>query len=152
MANCVLVLERFFDIGTQRAADMTNEILSSRLYQFENTALTELPVLFEEYALTPLERQSVMLYAKGLQDWQSGGHEWHMRSSRYMNKSAATESASGCVLARRSDRPRNRGRTPREPVAQLGWSDPPAQLRAHALRSPSDRRRCPTSTCHTRRA
>jgi germacradienol/geosmin synthase len=91
LANCVLVLERFFDIGTQRAADMTNEILSSRLYQFENTALTEVPVLFEEYALTPLERQSVMLYVKGLQDWQAGGHEWHMRSSRYMNKRTAIE-------------------------------------------------------------
>jgi germacradienol/geosmin synthase len=98
LANCVLVLERFFDIGTQRAADMTNEILSSRLYQFENTALTEVPVLFEEYALTPLERQSVMLYAKGLQDWQAGGHEWHMRSSRYMNKSTATEGEEAASL------------------------------------------------------
>ena len=28
----------------------------------------------------------VLLYIKGLQDWQSGGHEWHMRSSRYMNQ------------------------------------------------------------------
>lgn len=28
----------------------------------------------------------VFNYVKGLQDWQSGGHEWHMRSSRYMNK------------------------------------------------------------------
>lgn len=91
LANCVLVLERFFDIDTQRAADMTNEILSSRLYQFENTALTEVPALCEEYALTPPERQSVMLYVKGLQDWQSGGHEWHMRSSRYMNQPSATE-------------------------------------------------------------
>lgn len=91
LANCVLVLEHFFGIGTQRAADLTSEILSSRLYQFENTALTELPALFEEYALTPLERQSVMLYVKGLQDWQAGGHEWHMRSSRYMNDSAGEQ-------------------------------------------------------------
>jgi germacradienol/geosmin synthase len=89
LANCVLVLQRFFDIDVQRAADLTNEILSSRLYQFENTALTEVPALCEEHALTPLERQSVALYVKGLQDWQSGGHEWHMRSSRYMNDTAA---------------------------------------------------------------
>ena len=26
---------------------------------------------------------------QGLQDWQSGGHEWHLRSSRYMNSAAA---------------------------------------------------------------
>jgi germacradienol/geosmin synthase len=89
LANCVLVLERFLDLDTQRAADLTNEILSSRLYQFEHTALTELPQLFEEHALDPLERQSVLLYAKGLQDWQAGGHEWHLRSSRYMNEGAA---------------------------------------------------------------
>ena len=88
LANCVLVLERFLDIDTQSAANLTNEILSSRLYQFEHTALTELPQLFEEHELDPLERQSVLLYAKGLQDWQAGGHEWHMRSSRYMNASA----------------------------------------------------------------
>ncbi len=89
LANCVLVLEHFLGIDTQAAADLTNEILTSRLHQFENTALTEVPPLFEEYALSPLERQSVLLYMKGLQDWQAGGHEWHMRSSRYMNKRAA---------------------------------------------------------------
>ena len=91
LANCVLVLERFLDLDTQAAADLTNEILSSRLYQFEHTALTELPQLFEEHALDPLERQSVLLYVKGLQDWQAGGHEWHMRSSRYMNTSAGRD-------------------------------------------------------------
>jgi germacradienol/geosmin synthase len=89
LANLILVLETFFDdMDTQAAADLTSEILSSRLYQFEHTALTELPQLFEEQALTAPERMSVMLYAKGMQDWQAGGHEWHMRSSRYMNKGA----------------------------------------------------------------
>lgn len=86
--NCVLVLERFLGVSPQRAADLTNDILSSRLHQFENTALTELPSIFEEYGLNLLERESVLLYVKGLQDWQSGGHEWHMQSSRYMNETA----------------------------------------------------------------
>nr|QKW93943.1 germacradienol/geosmin synthase [Vitiosangium cumulatum] len=88
LSNCVLVLERFLNVGTQRAADLTNDILTSRLQQFENTALTELPPLFEEFGLNPVERMHVLSYIRGLQDWQSGGHEWHMRSSRYMNKSA----------------------------------------------------------------
>ncbi|HEU0317054.1 MAG TPA: germacradienol/geosmin synthase, partial [Solirubrobacteraceae bacterium] len=95
LANCVLVLEHFLGVGTQPAVDLTNEILSSRLYQFENTALTEVPPLFEEFALSPLERQSVLLYMKGLQDWQAGGHEWHMRSSRYMNKGAGDRAVLG---------------------------------------------------------
>ncbi len=89
--NCVLVLERFFDVSPQRAADLTNDILTSRLQQFENTALTELPALFEEFGLSLPERESALLYVKGLQDWQSGGHEWHMCSSRYMNETANRE-------------------------------------------------------------
>ncbi len=91
LANCVLVLERFFAMDTQSAADLTNEILTSRLHQFENTGLTEVPILFAENAITPPEAASVALYIKGLQDWQAGGHEWHMRSSRYMNAGAVPE-------------------------------------------------------------
>lgn len=89
--NSVLVIERFLDVGPQQAADLVNDLLTSRLQQFENTAVTELPVLFEEYGLGPVERANVLLYVKGLQDWQSGGHEWHMRSSRYMNDAANRE-------------------------------------------------------------
>ncbi|CAM5666977.1 germacradienol/geosmin synthase [Streptomyces californicus] len=37
----------------------------------------------------------MLAYAKGLQDWQSGGHEWHMRSSRYMNGGGAGEAVPG---------------------------------------------------------
>jgi germacradienol/geosmin synthase len=91
ISNCVLVLERFLDVSPQRAADLTNDILTSRLHQFENTTVAELPSLFEEYGLNLHERESVLLYVKGLQDWQSGGHEWHMRSSRYMNDTSAGE-------------------------------------------------------------
>lgn len=91
LSNGVLVMEHFLGISTQQAADLVNDMLSSRLYQFENTTITELPPLFEEYGLNPLERQHVTLYVKGLQDWQSGGHEWHMRSSRYMNKTEENE-------------------------------------------------------------
>lgn len=84
-ANCVLVVERFFGVDTQKAAEITNDLLTSRVQQFENTALVELPPLFEEHGLDPSQRLDVFNYVKGLQDWQAGGHEWHMRSSRYMN-------------------------------------------------------------------
>lgn len=93
LANCVLVLEHFLGVDTQRAANLTNDILTSRLQQFENTAVTELPSLFEEYSLDPVERANVLTYIRGLQDWQSGGHEWHMRSSRYMNRHSSRSGA-----------------------------------------------------------
>ncbi|WP_225410431.1 family 2 encapsulin nanocompartment cargo protein terpene cyclase [Stigmatella hybrida] len=95
LSNGVLVFERFLNIDPQRAANLVNDVLTSRLQQFENTAVTELPPLFVEHGLDPAEQLSVLTYMRGLQDWQSGGHEWHMRSSRYMNDSAGGASAGG---------------------------------------------------------
>ncbi|MEE1802866.1 germacradienol/geosmin synthase [Streptomyces sp. JV176] len=85
LSNGVLVLETFLGCTTQEAADAVNDLLTSRVQQFENTALTELGPLFAERGLGPQECADTLAYVKGLQDWQSGGHEWHMRSSRYMN-------------------------------------------------------------------
>jgi germacradienol/geosmin synthase len=87
-SNGVLVLETFFGCTTQEAAETVNDILTSRLHQFEHTALTEAPAVAVEKGLAPEQVAAVAAYTKGLQDWQSGGHEWHMRSSRYMNKGA----------------------------------------------------------------
>jgi germacradienol/geosmin synthase len=94
-SNGVLVLECFLECTTQEAADSVNDLLTSRLQQFENTALTELAPLFAESGLDPQTCAGVLAYVKGLQDWQSGGHEWHMRSSRYMNGSGGPDGAGG---------------------------------------------------------
>ncbi|MFJ6755786.1 MULTISPECIES: terpene synthase family protein [unclassified Streptomyces] len=83
LSNGVLVLERFFGCTAQEAADQLNNMITSRLQQFESTFFTELPALFAEKGLGPDGILAVLTYARGLQDWQSGGHEWHMRSSRY---------------------------------------------------------------------
>ncbi|MFJ3961439.1 germacradienol/geosmin synthase [Streptomyces sp. NPDC090036] len=88
LSNAVLVLETFLGCTTQEAAEASNDLLTSRLHQFEQTAFHELPQLIADHALDPAEITAVLAYAKGLQDWQSGGHEWHMVSSRYMNKEA----------------------------------------------------------------
>ncbi|MEY9938193.1 germacradienol/geosmin synthase [Streptacidiphilus sp. MAP5-3] len=88
LSNGVLVLETFLNCSTQEAADAVNDLLTSRLHQFEHTALTEVPELVTTQRLDPVEVAAVFAYAKGLQDWQSGGHEWHLRSSRYMNEGA----------------------------------------------------------------
>ncbi|MER5866496.1 germacradienol/geosmin synthase [Kitasatospora sp. NPDC002040] len=88
LSNGILVLERFLDCSTQEAADRVNDLLTSRLQQFEHTALTEVPALLIEHGLDARAAADVFAYVKGLQDWQSGGHEWHLRSSRYMNESA----------------------------------------------------------------
>ncbi|MEV6900995.1 germacradienol/geosmin synthase [Amycolatopsis sp. NPDC051372] len=88
LSNGVLVFEKFLGCTTQEAADAVNDLLTSRLHQFEHTALTEVPALFDEHAVDLSGRAETFAYVKGLQDWQSGGHEWHLRSSRYMNEGA----------------------------------------------------------------
>ncbi len=94
-ANAVLVLEHFLGLPTQKAANLVNDILTSRLQQFETTALTEVPALLVEHTASPDEALAVTAYVKGLQDWQSGGQEWHARSSRYMNEGAAPGALGG---------------------------------------------------------
>ena len=96
--NGVLVFQTFLDVSPQEAADRLNDLLTSRLHQFEHTTLVEVPELIVESGLDPVSSAQIAAYVKGLQDWQSGGHEWHMRSSRYMNKGGTTRSQSPWIL------------------------------------------------------
>lgn len=98
-ANCVLVLKQFLGVDTQAAANLTNDLLTSRVQQFENTAILEVPPLLDHHQLGPLARANVAKYVRGLQDWQSGGHEWHMRSSRYMNRGTHSANTNAGFLA-----------------------------------------------------
>lgn len=138
-SNGVLVLERFLGCSTQEAAEAVNDLLTSRLQQFENTALTELGPLCAEKGLTPDGTAAVLAYVKGLQDWQSGGHEWHMRSSRYMNDGGADESVPGFGMA----------------AASLRLTPARSRSGCAAIRmfriSTSARRCCRTSTCRSAR-
>ncbi|MCA1709948.1 MAG: germacradienol/geosmin synthase, partial [Actinobacteria bacterium] len=42
--NCVHAVEKFFECNSQEAAELVNNLLTSRLYQFENSVLSELPL------------------------------------------------------------------------------------------------------------
>jgi germacradienol/geosmin synthase len=94
-SNAVLVFEKFFGMPTQEAAELVNDLLTSRLQQFEHTAIAEVPAMLAVTQAAPDEAAAVAAYAKGLQDWQAGGHEWHARSSRYMNSEAAAPPSTG---------------------------------------------------------
>ena len=83
--NGVVVMAHFIGCDLQRTVDVVNDQVTSRLYQFENTVVTELPVLFEEHGLDPQARQQVLRYVKALQDWMAGDLEWELRpGGRYI--------------------------------------------------------------------
>ncbi|GAA2721316.1 terpene synthase family protein [Actinocorallia aurantiaca] len=111
LSNAVLVFQEFFGHDAQTAADLVNDLLTSRLHQFDHTAVTELPAALAEHAVPAEGALAAAGWVKGLQDWQSGGHEWHMRSSRYMNKGPVSYSPTGLgtSAARLPPGPRNLG-------------------------------------------
>ncbi|MFD1149589.1 terpene synthase family protein [Saccharothrix hoggarensis] len=135
LSNGVLVLEKFLDVPTQEAAEAVNDLLTSRLHQFEHTAVTEVPALLDEHGVDPAGRLAVLAYVKGLQDWQAGGHEWHARSSRYMNDGAVASnpvlggptglgtSAARALIATAPQRLRSFSHVPFERVPHLDWPD-----------------------------
>lgn len=83
--NAVLVVQDFFGCDVQKAVDIVNDLVTSRLYQFENTVATELGPLFEEHGLDALARRQVLTYVKAVQDWMAGDLEWETRpGGRYI--------------------------------------------------------------------
>ncbi len=124
--NGVLVVRHFLACTTQHAADTVNELLTSRMQQFEHTAVTELPQLFVESGLTPAQCLDVLAYVKGLQDWQSGGHEWHLRSSRYMNSERSFDGGPtglGVSAAQIFKRLKGHAHIPHQPVGEFRQPD-----------------------------
>ena len=132
LSNGVLVLETFLGCTTQEAADAVNDLLTSRLQQFDNTALTELGPLFVEKGVDPVAAAGTLAYVKGLQDWQSGGHEWHMRSSRYMNGAGERGDGAGDTAGPLfAMTPVGRGTAASDFVKTLN-AGAPARLRSHS--------------------
>jgi germacradienol/geosmin synthase len=113
-ANAVLVFEKFLGYRPQRAADLVGDLLTSRMQQFEHTAVAEVPALLADRDASLAEAEAVGGYAKGLQDWQSGCHEWHARSSRYMNSGDTTPTEPGLRT-----RTRQHARVPQQPAGHL---------------------------------
>jgi germacradienol/geosmin synthase len=91
--NGVLVFERFLGMTPQQAAGAVNDLMTSRMQQFEHTAATELLPLFADRAVSPVEQAAVLAYVKALLDWQPGCHEWHLRSARYSHGSGTAPPA-----------------------------------------------------------
>ncbi len=108
------------------------------------------PPLLEEHDAGPRSRIEVGLYVKGLQDWQSGGHEWHMRSSRYMNSGAAEaeDARAAAVLRPRRGVPKGLGTSAVRAAASLaaprrsGCAASPTSPSSRSAVSPARRSAC----------
>ena len=81
--NCVLVVQKFLGIDRQRAVSVVNDLMTSRLRQFEHIIATELPLVADDVNLNADARQALDAYVVGLQDWMAGILDWHRLTGRY---------------------------------------------------------------------
>jgi germacradienol/geosmin synthase len=81
--NGVLAVQDFLGCGPAQAVAVVNDLMTSRMRQFEHIVSAELPALFEEYQLDEQAREALQQRAGELQDWMSAILNWHVQCGRY---------------------------------------------------------------------
>jgi germacradienol/geosmin synthase len=81
--NGVLVIQHFLGCDPPTAVALTNDLMTARIRQFERTAATELPALYDDFGLDDEARAALDAYVRELRDWMAGVLRWHRRTSRY---------------------------------------------------------------------
>jgi germacradienol/geosmin synthase len=67
----------------QQAVDIVNDLVTSRLRQFEHIISTELPLLVHEMGLGETERAALYGLCGALRSWIAGDTRWEQTSGRY---------------------------------------------------------------------
>jgi germacradienol/geosmin synthase len=81
--NGVLAVQNFLGCGPQEAVAIVNDLMTSRLRQFDHITAVELPALFEEFDLEEKAREVLNGYVVELQNWMAGILRWHRETRRY---------------------------------------------------------------------
>ena len=81
--NGVLVVQNFLGCGLLQATEIINDLMTSRMRQFERIVATDLPAMFDEFGLDDRARRILNGYAEQLQHWMAGVLEWHRLTRRY---------------------------------------------------------------------
>jgi germacradienol/geosmin synthase len=76
-------VQNFFRCGYGDAVRVVGDLMNQRMEQFEHVSAHELPVLYEDFALSPEARATVEGYVVQLQNWMSGILNWHRNVDRY---------------------------------------------------------------------
>ncbi len=75
---------------TATAVSVVNDLMGSRMRQFERIRAVEPPMLFDTFRIdgapiSPDARAAVANYVRELQDWMAGVLKWHLKTRRYMD-------------------------------------------------------------------
>jgi germacradienol/geosmin synthase len=81
--NGVLVIEKFLDCTPAEAVRVVNDLMTSRMQQFEHLIADELPGTLADLGLDRTARSQIDTYLRGLQLWMAGIIRWHRTVDRY---------------------------------------------------------------------
>jgi germacradienol/geosmin synthase len=99
MHNAVLISQHFLRSDRQDAANLVNEFLTRRVFQFDHVVDTELQELFDDWDMNAAARGDIVRHVQGLRDWMAGTLEFMFGSPRYVDGRCDGPSSSRGPLA-----------------------------------------------------
>jgi germacradienol/geosmin synthase len=81
--NAILVVQNFFGADYPTALRVVHDLTTQRMQQFEHVIAHELPVLYDDFALSAEARAAMDAYVADLQNWLAGILNWHRTVDRY---------------------------------------------------------------------
>ena len=129
-AQRVLVVQNFLDFDTRPASAVVNDLMTSRMQQFEHVARPRAADARRRPRARDEARESLDAYVEGLQDWMAGILDWHIITRRYDEAFLRRHNLSPSMLLGGS-----RGSAPRARVStSQAAPGPPSRCPPRALR------------------
>ncbi|MFD5506655.1 hypothetical protein ACFWIB_02625 [Streptomyces sp. NPDC127051] len=116
LLNMLVVTETFFGCDYPTALGVVNDLMTSRMKQFEHVLADEFPVMYRDFGLDAAARAALDRYAEELKQWMAGIATWHAQTRRYREEDLKRHHArrTGAVVAAAP------GALPRAPH-RAGW-------------------------------
>jgi germacradienol/geosmin synthase len=76
-------VQNFFGIDYPTALGVVHDLTTQRMQQFQHVAAHELPVVYDDFALSGEAREAMRDYVLDLQNWMAGILHWHQNVDRY---------------------------------------------------------------------
>jgi germacradienol/geosmin synthase len=89
----------FLGIERSQAVRVVNDLMTSRMKQFEHILATDLPSVVDSFELDEEQRATVQAWVVSLQDWMAGILDWHRLTGRYDEAALRRSNTAGAVLA-----------------------------------------------------
>jgi germacradienol/geosmin synthase len=96
--NMVLVVQNFLGVEPAQAVLVVNDLMSSRMRQFEHIIDTELSFVADSFELGAADRGTLDGWVEMMKDWMAGILDWHRLSARYPEESLRALPVPGAVI------------------------------------------------------